>query len=89
MSDQTKKQLVEVMVVHLTSGTTVRANVVPGSVKVRRGNVSEVLLGIDYESYPGEDELVYIDPGQVDAIVIERWEHPIAETPDDDGDNDG
>lgn len=84
MSDQTAKQLVEALVVHLTSGTTVRANVVPGSVKVRCDSITGMLREIDYESYPDEDELVYIDPGQVDAIVIERWEHPNTATKDGD-----
>lgn len=84
MSNQTKKQLVEALVVHLTSGTTVRANVVPGSVRVRWDSVTKALCEIAYESYPDEDELVYVDPSQVTAVVIERWEHPIAETSDDD-----
>jgi len=84
MSNQTKKQLVEVLVVHLTSGTTVRANVVPGSVWVRWDSVTKALYEIGYEPIPDEDELVYIDLKQVTAVVIERWEHPVAETSDDD-----
>lgn len=84
MSDQTAKQLVEVMVVHLASGTTVRANVVPGSVRVRWDIVTKALCEIAYESIPDEDELAYIDLNQVTAVVIERWEHPVAETSDDD-----
>jgi len=74
MSDQTAKQLVETLVLHFKGGTTARANAVPGSVRVRRGNVSGALLGIDYEPYPNEDEFVYIDPREVVAVVIERRE---------------
>lgn len=83
MSDQTAKRMVEALVVHLTSGATARANVVPGSVKVRYDSVTRALREIDYESYPDEDELVYIDPSQVAAVVVERWEHPTTDAEDD------
>lgn len=86
MSDQAGKQRVEALVVHFKSGTTARANVVPGSVTVRLRNVTGELIGIGYESYPNEDELVFIDPSQVNAVVIERWEHPDVSAEDGDDD---
>lgn len=86
MSNQTAKRMVEALVMHLTSGTTVRANVVPGSARVRWDSVTKALCEIDYESIPDEDELVYIDPSQVTAVVIERWELPNTSAKDGDDD---
>lgn len=86
MSEQTETQVVEALVVHFKSGTTARANVVPGSVKVDYVDAAGRLRSLAWESIPTEDQLLYVNLDQVNAVVIERWEHPTTDTKDGDYD---
>lgn len=83
MSDQTEKQMVEALVVHFKSGTTARANVVPGSVKVDYVDTAGRLRSLAWESSPTEDQLLYVNLDQVNAVVVERWELPNTEDDDE------